>query len=140
MRELAPAADWRARRVRLEHAEGLFDDLHALARELGVVVVENPSHFDDPPGLSLARLGPERVRQYQLLHSLIKAGIPIALGSDGPVNPFLNLKFAITHPNIPAEAISREAAVIAYTHGSALAEFAEGPLADFLTEVRHEES
>jgi predicted amidohydrolase YtcJ len=125
MRELAPAADWRARRVRLEHAEGLFDDLHALARELGVVVVENPTHFDDPPGLSLARLGPDRVRQYQPLRSLLAAGIPLALGSDGPVNPFLNLMFAITHPNNPAEAIPREAAVIAYTHGSAYAEFAE---------------
>lgn len=125
MRELAPAATWRARRVRLEHAEGLFDDLHALARELGVIVVENPAHFDDPPGVSLARLGPERVRQYQPLRSLIEAGIPLALGSDGPVNPFLNLKFAVTHPNNPAEAISREAAVAAYTYGSAYAEFAE---------------
>lgn len=125
MRELAPAADWRARRVRLEHAEGLCADLHALARELGVVVVENPTHFDDPPGLSLARLGPQRVRQYQPLRSLVEAGIPLALGSDGPPNPFLNLMFAITHPNNPAEAISREAAVIAYTYGSAYAEFAE---------------
>lgn len=125
MRELAPAEAWRARRVRLEHAEGLFDDLHALARELGVIVVENPTHFDDPPGVSLARLGPERVRQYQPLRSLVDAGIPLAFGSDGPLNPFLNLMFAITHPNNPAEAISREEAVTAYTHGSAYAEFAE---------------
>lgn len=125
MRELAPAAAWQARRVRLEHAEGLFYDLHPLARELGVIVVENPTHFDDPPGVSLARLGPERVRQYQPVRSLIDAGIPLAFGSDGPTSPFLNLQLAITHPNNPSEAISREAAVTAYTFGSAYAEFAE---------------
>lgn len=125
MKELAPAEAWRARRVRLEHAEGLFEDLLPLARELGVIVVENPTHFADPPGLSLARLGPERVRQYQPLRSVLQAGIPLALGSDGALNPFLNLMFAIKHPNNPAEAISREATVTAYTYGSAYAEFAE---------------
>jgi predicted amidohydrolase YtcJ len=125
MKELAPAEAWRQRRVRLEHAEGLFEDLLPLARELGVIVVENPGHFADPPGLSLARLGPERVRQYQPLRSLEAAGIPIALGSDGVVDPFLNLMYATAHPNNPREAVSRETAVIAYTRGSAYAEFAE---------------
>lgn len=125
MKELAPAEAWRRRRVRLEHAEGLFEDLLPLARELGVIVVENPGHFADPPGLSLARLGPERVRQYQPLRSLEAAGIPIALGSDGVVDPFLNLMYATTHPNNPREAVSRETAVVAYTRGSAYAEFAE---------------
>ena len=47
------------------------------------------------------------------------------MGSDGLLNPFLNILFATIHPVNPAEAISREEAVIAYTRGSAFAEFAE---------------
>lgn len=41
------------------------------------------------------------------------------------MNPFLNLMFAGIHTVRPSEAISREEAVIAYTRGSAYAEFAE---------------
>ncbi len=61
----------------------------------------------------------------QTLRSLIDAGIPVALGSDGPMNPFLNIMFATIHPSNPKEAITREQAVRAYTFGSAFAEFAE---------------
>ena len=52
-------------------------------------------------------------------------GIPLAIGSDGPLNPFLNLQFAVTHPDNPREALTREQAVVAYTRGSAYAEHAE---------------
>jgi len=61
----------------------------------------------------------------QPLRSLLAAEIPVALGSDGPLNPFLNIMFATTHPDQPSEAITREQAVIAYTRTSAYAEFAE---------------
>jgi predicted amidohydrolase YtcJ len=54
--------------------------------------------------------------------SLIRAGIPVALGSDGPLNPYLNIMFACIHPVHPSEAIAREEAVIAYTRTAALAE------------------
>lgn len=57
--------------------------------------------------------------------SLLDAGIPLAFGSDGPMNPGLNLMFAVTHPARPSEAITCVQAVIAYTHGSAFAEFEE---------------
>jgi predicted amidohydrolase YtcJ len=49
----------------------------------------------------------------------------VALGSDGPMNPYLNIMLASTHPNRPSEALSREQAVIAYTLTSAYAEFTE---------------
>ncbi|MGA8034829.1 MAG: amidohydrolase family protein [Candidatus Acidiferrales bacterium] len=61
----------------------------------------------------------------QPLKSLLSEGIPLAFGSDGPTNPFLNIVFATIHGNRPAEAITREQAVIAYTLTSAHAEFAE---------------
>ena len=59
------------------------------------------------------------------LRSLIEARIPIAFGSDGPMNPFLNIMMASIHPARPTEAITREQAVEAYTNGSAFAEFTE---------------
>jgi hypothetical protein len=49
----------------------------------------------------------------------------VALGSDGPTNPYLNILFATIHANHPSEAITREQAVIAYTLTSAYAEFME---------------
>jgi predicted amidohydrolase YtcJ len=61
----------------------------------------------------------------QPLESLLAAGIPVALGSDGPTNPYLNILFATIHANRPSEAITREQAVIAYTLTSAYAEFME---------------
>ena len=57
--------------------------------------------------------------------SLLKAGIPIALGSDGPMNPGLNLLLISTIPGNAAEALTREEAVDAYTRGSAYAEMME---------------
>jgi predicted amidohydrolase YtcJ len=111
---------WADQRVRFEHGEGLFPDLIPRAKEMGVVVVQNPSHLDVLtifPSLALTRAQP--------LRTLLAAGIPVAFGSDGPMNPFLNILFATTHPDRPSESITREQAVIAYTLMSAHAEFAE---------------
>ena len=113
--------DWKAKRVRIEHGDGLIADLIPRAAKLGVVVVQNPTHFSDAE-LSQSRWGAEVSR----IRSLLEAGVTLAIGSDGPMNPYLNIMFATTHPSNPKEAISREQAVRAYTHGSAFAEFAEG--------------
>jgi predicted amidohydrolase YtcJ len=112
--------DWPAKRVRIEHGDGVIEDLLPRAHKLGVVVVQNPSHFGEPE-LFHERWGDG----YFSLRALLDAGIPLAIGSDGPLSPFLNIMFAITHPYNPRQAITREDAVIAYTQGSAFAEFAE---------------
>jgi len=137
METVAPDSVWRRLRPRFEHGDGLAADLQPRARRLGVIVVQNPTHFAFPSILQ-QRLGAHRARGFQPLRSLIAAGIPVALGSDGPRNPFLNVMLATLHPNNPAEAISREQAVVAYTRGSAYAErtehekgvLAKGMLAD----------
>jgi predicted amidohydrolase YtcJ len=117
--------DWRPLRVRFEHGDGLTPGQVDRAARLGVVVVQNPWHFTLPDVMA-ARTGPERVLTFQPLRSLLDAGVPLALGSDGPLNPFLNVLFAVTHPTNPGEAITREEAILAYTRGAAFAEFAEG--------------
>ena len=115
---------WAARRVRFEHGDGLYPDLIPRVKELGIVVMREPSH------LAARYLAPQLfagtgMQKSQPLRSLLQAGIPVAFGSDGPVNPYLNILFATTHPDRPSEAITREQAVIAYTATSAYAEFAE---------------
>lgn len=115
---------WATRRVRFEHGDGLYPDLIPQVKELGIVVMREPSH------LVIKYFAPQLfagagMEKSQPLRSLLQAGIPVAFGSDGPVNPYLNILFATTHPDRPSEAITREQAVIAYTATSAYAEFAE---------------
>ena len=120
----APESTWHALRPRIEHGDFLTPDLLPSARRLGVVVVQNPAHFTIPD-LLRRRYGPGRSGAAQPLRSLRAAGVPIAFGSDGPMNPYLNIMFAVTHPVNPGEALDREQAVLAYTRGAAYAEFAE---------------
>jgi predicted amidohydrolase YtcJ len=121
--EQIPDVDWTGKRVRIEHGDGVVGDLMPRARRLGAVVVQNPTHFS-LAGLIAERFGSDT--PFYPLRSLLETGIPLAIGSDGPMNPYLNLMFAALHPVHPAEALTREQAVTAYTRGSAFAEFEEG--------------
>lgn len=123
MAALAPAASWRARRVRFEHGDGLSPDLLARAAEFGVVVVQNPSHFMAPPDHPAVVL--IRARGFSPLADVLAAGVPLALGSDGPRDPWLNLQFATAPLTRPDQALTRAQALHAYTEGSAFAEFHE---------------
>jgi predicted amidohydrolase YtcJ len=114
---------WRPLRPRIEHGDMLEPPHFERARRFGIVLVQNPSHLMLPE-LMRPRLG-QRASRTALLKSTVAAGIPLALGSDGPLNPYLNLMFATVAAGNPAEAISREQAIAAYTRGSAMAEFAE---------------
>jgi hypothetical protein len=117
-------AVWSKRRVRIEHGDGITPDFIARVKELGIIVVQNPTHLGLRE-LFLKRYGPERTEQMQPLRSLLEAGIPLAIGSDGPNNPFLNIMLASVYPGKSAQAITREQAVTAYTLTAAYAEFAE---------------
>jgi predicted amidohydrolase YtcJ len=123
---IQPPEEWRKLRPRIEHGDGLRRDLMPRVAALGAIVVQNPSHFTiaDLMDRRLGR-GTAVRAELQPWKSLLEAGIPIAIGSDGPLNPFLNILFAVQHPVNPAEAITVEQAVTAYTVGSARAEMRE---------------
>ena len=125
MSEVAPDSAWRRLRPRIEHGEGATAELIPELIRKGVIVVQNPSHFA-VVGLFDSRWGTERRARLQLFKSYLKARVPIAIGSDGPQAAGLNIMLAVMHPDNPAEALTVEEAVTAYTRGSAYAEGAEG--------------
>lgn len=120
MEELAPASTWRAKRVRIEHGDGIGPDVFKRVVALGAVVIQNPTHLVLPP-----LEGKKMLDHDMVLKSFVTAGIPLALGSDGgpsEQNPFLNLMLAVLVPGEPTEALTREQALTAYTAGGAYAE------------------
>jgi predicted amidohydrolase YtcJ len=115
---------WSGKRLRFEHGDGVLADMLPRMKKLGIIDVQNPTH------LGMINVMPDffhgkHLEKTQALKSFLDAAIPLALGSDGPLNPYLNIMLASLHPNRPSEAITREQAVIAYSLTSAYAEFAE---------------
>ena len=115
--------DWKALRPRFEHGNEIDYRPEYLekAKQMGIIVVQNPTHFAPIEGIPM---GPPPAHG-MAMKTLLNQKIPLAIGSDGPFNPYLNIMFATTHPRRPSEALTREEAVIAYTRMAAYAEFAE---------------
>ena len=114
---------WQPLRPRIEHGDMLEPPQFERAKRLGVTIVQNPSHFMIPAVMA-PRVG-LRIARMTMMKSMIAAGVPVALGSDGPMNPYLNVMFASINANNPAQAMTREQAITAYTFGSARAEMTE---------------
>src|SRR5260370_29664498 len=94
---------WAGRRVRIEHGDGIMPDLIARVKGMRLIVAQNPTHLGLRE-LFVKRFGVERANQMQPMRSLLDAGIPLALGSDGPNNPYLNIILASIYPGKPREA------------------------------------
>lgn len=123
MEQMDTPENWRVRRPRFEHGDGLAPDLLARAARLGVVVVQSPVHFilpENHPTLTVLR-----DRAMSPLSDLLNAGVPLAIGSDGARNPWLNMMFAGQLATRPDQILTREQTLRAYTEGSAFAEFAD---------------
>jgi predicted amidohydrolase YtcJ len=130
-------------RHRLEHLELLRPEHLGWLRRLQLVASMQPNfvaRWQIPQGLYEHRLGWERAKGMNPFGSVVRAGIPLAFGSDGmPFGPLYGIVGALTHPE-PSERLSLRQALLAYTQGAAFAcgiesqvgTIAPGKLADFV--------
>ncbi|AXE25508.1 amidohydrolase [Streptomyces globosus] len=112
----------RAARHRVEHAEMMTPATIAAFAELGLTASVQPA-FDaawgGEDGMYADRLGAERARTLNPFAALLKAGVPLAFGSDAPVTPFDpwgTVRAAAFH-RTPEHRISVRAAFTAHTRG-----------------------
>ncbi|MET7901911.1 amidohydrolase [Streptomyces sp. NPDC005355] len=112
----------RAARHRVEHAEMLTPETIAAFAELGLTASVQPA-FDaawgGEQGMYAQRLGPGRARTLNPYAALLRAGVPLALGSDSPVtplDPWGTVRAAAFH-RTPEHRISVRAAFTAHTRG-----------------------
>ncbi|MDN3261445.1 amidohydrolase [Streptomyces sp. CSDS2] len=112
----------RAARHRVEHAEMLTPETVAAFAELGLIASVQPA-FDalwgGEDGMYARRLGAERARTLNPFAALLRAGVPLAFGSDSPVtplDPWGTVRAAAFH-RTPEHRISVRAAFTAHTRG-----------------------
>ncbi|MEU3692320.1 amidohydrolase [Streptomyces narbonensis] len=112
----------RAARHRVEHAEMLTPETIAAFAELGLTASVQPA-FDalwgGEEGMYADRLGAERARTLNPYAALLRAGVPLAFGSDSPVtplDPWGTVRAAAFH-RTPEHRISVRAAFTAHTRG-----------------------
>ena len=125
----------RTARNRIEHAQVVDPADIKRFKELGVIASMQPSHVLTDMNWAEARLGPRRAAYSYAWKAFLDAGVPLAFGTDYPVEPitpFPGLYAAVTRMNeagtktyYPENKITRGEALYAYTQGSAYAEFAE---------------
>ncbi|GAA2835483.1 amidohydrolase [Kitasatospora sp. CM 4170] len=112
----------KALRHRVEHAEALDEKSVAAFAELGLTASVQPA-FDaawgGPDGMYAQRLGAERAAALNPFAALLRAGVPLAFGSDAPVtplDPWGTVRAAAFH-RTPEHRISVRAAFTAHTRG-----------------------
>ena len=137
-------------RFRVEHAQVTSPEQVKRFKELGTIASMQPTHLLTDMRWAETRLGKERARHSYAWKEFLDAGVPLAFGTDYPVEPitpFRGLYAAVTrrsedgkHEYFPGEKLTIDQAIAAYTSGAAYAEFAErekgllqpGMLADFV--------
>ncbi|MYW64927.1 amidohydrolase family protein [Streptomyces sp. SID8379] len=112
----------RAARHRVEHAEMLTPETVAAFAEFGLTASVQPA-FDalwgGEDGMYADRLGAERARTLNPYAALLRAGVPLAFGSDSPVtplDPWGTIRAAAFH-RTPEHRVSVRAAFTAHTRG-----------------------
>ena len=136
----AATAGLAAQRPRIEHAQHLRPADVARFAELQVIASMQPYHCADDGRWAEKRIGADRCRTTYAFRSLLDAKATLAFGSDWPVaplSPWLGLHAAVTRATIdgkqpggfvPAQKISLDEALVAYTRGGAFASHDEARL------------
>ena len=140
------------KRFRIEHAQVVALKDVALFERYSVIASMQATHATSDMRWAEARLGPERVKGAYAWRRFLSAGVPVANGSDFPVedpNPVLGFYAAITRQDpqgkpeggwFPDQSMTREEALKSWTLTGAYAAFEEkekgsltpGKLADFI--------
>lgn len=127
-----PAGDTRPR---IEHLQCVRREDLSRVKRLGLIASMQPSHATSEWAWSEARVGRERGRGLYALRWVLDAGIPLAAGSDLPVdseNPLVGIHSAVTGQDLdgrpeagwhPEQRLSLAEALRAYTAGPAFAAF-----------------
>ena len=127
-------------RLRIEHAQVVRKEDVPRIAALGIIASMQPSHASDDMRWADARLGPDRVGGAYAWRWFLDARIPLAFGSDFPVeivNPFWGLFAAITRQDDrgnppggwhPDQILTLDEALRGFTSGAARASFAEDHL------------
>jgi len=137
-------------RLRVEHAQVTTPLQFAQFKQLKVIASMQPSHVLTDMRWAQDRLGPKRAATSYAWLAFLNKGVVLAFGTDypvEPVSPFRGLYAAVTRKSedgkqeyFPAQRLTMDQAIAAYTTGSAYAEFEEkekgklipGMLADFV--------
>ena len=127
-------------RWRLEHAQVVDGAFFEDGKAMGVVASMQPSHAVGDSAWAEERLGKERIARAYAWRSMLDAGIPLALNSDLPGEPWTpvqTLYFAVTRQRLdgtppggwyPDQALTVEEALRAMTTTGAYAAFQEDEL------------
>jgi predicted amidohydrolase YtcJ len=127
-------------RLRIEHAQVVRKTDIARFKEWGIIASMQPSHSSDDMRWADARLGSGRVDGAYAWRWFLDGGVHLAFGSDFPVeiaNPFWGIYAAITRQDEkgepaggwhPAQRMTLDETLRAYTAGSAYAAFDENRL------------
>lgn len=135
------AADTRERlRLRIEHAQVIAPEDIPRFAELKLIASMQPTHATSDMPWAEARVGAERIRGAYAWQTLLKLDVPLALGSDFPVErvaPTLGLYAAIARQDqdgqppggwFPDQRLSRAEALHGFTLAAAHAGFAEAEI------------
>ena len=124
-------------RHKVEHAQVVAPADFPRFKELGVIASMQPCHETTDMRWAQDRVGQERAKGAYAWKSMQKHGVPLAFGTDYPVeplNPMIGLYACVTRERpeggpaggwIPQEKISIDECIYGYTLGSAYAEFEE---------------
>lgn len=115
-------------RARIEHLEMVDDVDVKRAAAMGVIASVQPNftgEWGHKGGMYEARLGWAHARRLNRYRAYLDAGLPLAFGSDDmPLGPLYGVRSAVEAPE-PAQRVTVEEALRAYTAGAAWAGFAE---------------